>query len=129
MYSVVLILTHGFSIPNRNVIYYRVCAGATAAATDVQETCPLDINSLPVPSEPTPTFSPEISSESRRSEYQRPKGSPTESMTELRSKAEKTKTDSPKENTPTTSAQDGSKENGDLNTEEEEAWKTVGWFP
>ena len=90
----------------------------------------MDITSLPAPAEPTPTFSPEISSDIRRSEYQRPKGSPTESMTEVKAEDEKTKTDPPKENTPTTTAQDGSNENGELKTKnQEKAWKTVGWFP
>ena len=51
-------------------------------------------------------------------------------MTEVKAEDEKTKTDPPKENTPTTTAQDGSNENGELKTKnQEKAWKTVGWFP
>lgn len=90
----------------------------------------MDITKLPVPSDPTPTFSPEISSENRRSAYQRPKGSSTESMTEVKAEVEKTEPEPSKKDTPTTGAQDGSTKTEKVEKENnEEAWKTVGWFP
>lgn len=42
-----------------------------SAATDQQETCPMDINELPVPAEVHMTTSPETSSDSKREVYQR----------------------------------------------------------
>lgn len=44
---------------------------AIASATDQQETCPMDINELPVPAEVHMTTSPETSSDSKREVYQR----------------------------------------------------------
>lgn len=46
-------------------------AAITAPATDNQDTLPIDINEVPVPTEVTPTRSPEIPTEAKRLAFQR----------------------------------------------------------
>ena len=89
-----------------------MCAGSniTTAATDQQDTCPMDVTALTVPAEPAPMFSPQTSSGERREVYQRPKTSATEPMTMDVKDEEKKDPLEPK--TPTASAQDGGAQDG-----------------
>lgn len=41
------------------------------AATDLQDTMPVEVTSLPVPPEPEPSLSPEVSTNAKREKYQR----------------------------------------------------------
>lgn len=46
--------------------------GSVKAASDVQETLPMDVASVPTPPEPESSFSPGISSAEQRMQYQQP---------------------------------------------------------